>query len=146
MAAATFVSMTRLENKKIYRYTLATIIAGGNISNVEIEIPRKGHLRGFGIVTPTSTDLDLVLHQKTGVTVPSLDVILAVENITTGQYKELFDPAIPYFNNDTTVVSKLYISVVNADGGNPTGVMPIELIVEHASYLQHGNESAALGS
>jgi len=129
MATATFVSMTKIQNIKHYRFTIPSINAGATSAEYELEVPRKGMLAGFGIVAPTSVDFDFTLRQKTGITDPDQDILLKVEN-TNKQYKEyLF--AIPYFNNDTIITNKLYIIIINTDAGHPSGIFQVELEIGH---------------
>lgn len=129
MADATYVSLTRVQNVKHYRFTIPSIIAGATSAEYGLEVPRKGHLVSFGIVAPTSVDFDFTLRQKTGITYPNQDIILEVENINK-QYKE-FLFCIPYFNNDTTETNKLYIIIVNTDAINASGVFQVELGIAH---------------
>jgi hypothetical protein len=129
MADATFVSLTHIQNVKHYRFTIPSINAGITSAEYGIEVPRKGMLVGFGIVAPTSVDFDFTLRQKTSITYPDQDIILAVENINK-QYKELLF-SLPYFNNDTTIINKLYIIIVNTDGAHASGIFQVELDIAH---------------
>lgn len=128
MADATYVSLTHIQNVKHYRFTIPSILATATSAEYGVEVPRKGILVGFGIVAPTSVDFDFTLRQRTGVTFPDQDVILYEVNNNL-QYKEtLF---IPYFNNDTTIINKLYLEIVNTDGAHPSGIFQVELSIAH---------------
>jgi hypothetical protein len=129
MADATFVSLTRIQNLKHYRFTIPSILAGATSAEYSFEIPRKGILFGFGIVAPTSVDFDLTIRQKTGITFPDQDFILALENINK-QFKEYW-LAIPYFNNDATEINKLYCIIVNTDAAHASGIFQVELTIGH---------------
>lgn len=129
MADATFVSLTRVQNIKHYRFTIPSILAGATSAEYGMEVPRKGHLVSFGIVAPTSVDFDITLRQKTGITEPDQDFLLKVEDINL-QYKE-FLFMVPYFNNDTTETNKLYIVIVNTDMAHASGIFQVELGIAH---------------
>ena len=129
MADATFVSLTKIQNIKHYRFTIPSINAGATSAEYGIEVPRKGMLAGFGIVAPTSVDFDITLRQKTGITEPDQDFLLKVEDINL-QYKEyLF--MVPYFNNDTVITNKLYLIIVNTDVVHASGIFQVEIQIGH---------------
>lgn len=140
---ATFESMIRVESLKIYRYSLTSVAANTVGDECLIEIPRKGAIRGFGIVSPTSLDLDITVYQASGNYVKDSDVLLSVIGISDGQYKELFSPPIPFYNNDSPIMSQLWLLIRNADKVHATGVMEVEVIVQHEAYVQSGSPESA---
>lgn len=136
---ATFEFMIRLENVKIYRYSLTSLAAFTLGDECPLfSLPLKGELLGFGITAPGSTDLSLVLYQASGHYTLDNDILLQVSSITSGQYKELFKPVIPFFNNDSPIENQLWLLLSNNDKFNATGVMEVDLIVQHEAYVQHG--------
>jgi len=132
MADATFVSLTHVQNVKFYRFTIPSINAGATSAEYSLEVPRKGILVSFGLVAPTSIDFDFTLRQKTGVTYPDQDVILYEINENL-QYRETL--LIPYFNNDTTIINKLYLEIINTDMAHPSGIFQVELAIAHFNFL-----------
>jgi hypothetical protein len=129
MGTATFVSSVRNETIQTFRYTHATILAAGTAADIILGVPRKAQLLGIGITCPTSVDFDILLTQKTSITFPSNDIVVyAIDQVQ--QYKELFNPPIPYSNKETTEASALYLTIINTDAAHATGVITIDLIVK----------------
>lgn len=129
MGTATLILSKRINNIQVFRYTHATILAAGTAADIILGLPRKAQLLGLGISCPTSVDFDALLAQKTIISFPDNDIVVYVID-QVQQYKELFNPPIPYFNNMATEVSALYLTIVNTDALHATGSITIDLIVK----------------
>lgn len=123
---ATVVDFKRVNDFKIFRYSALTIDAGGN-RQLSIAIPRRGTFEGICVTVATSLDFNVQVAQKVDVAIPDKDILYRVETVTSKMLR-VTDLGIPYYNNDTTPVDKLYVTIENDDGVNATGAIAIEVI------------------
>ena len=128
MGTITVVDFKRVEYTKIFRFSHPTVLATANTGECILPVPRRGLLTSIKIVCPTSTDFDFTLYTKAGVTYPDLDVLIYIEN--SNKVYSASGLEIPYYNNDTVMANKLYLYLLNTDGGNPTGIISIELGID----------------
>lgn len=122
---ATVVDFKRINDFKVFRFSALTIAAGGN-RQLSVAIPRRGSLDGICVICPSSVDFNVIVAQKEDITPPDKDVLYRMETVTTGMLRAT-GLEIPYYNNDTTQVDKLYVTVQNDDAVNATGAISIEI-------------------
>lgn len=125
--AATVVDFRRVNEAKIFKFSATTNIAGAT-EQFSISVPRRGILNGLKVVCPTSVDFDILLTAKLDAVLLGADSLVSIQDITDGIVslnKESL--SIPYFNNDTVMVDKLYLTIINTDAMNATGVISIEV-------------------
>lgn len=128
----TVVDFKRVNYYKVFRFSISSIDAGGTGTDNVLPLPPRGVIHQVVVICPTSTSFNFALSTKLGVTAPSVDVIL--KDVTINKEYRSRNLGIPYFNNDTTMANKLYLTVVNNDLGNPTGVISVEVTIDERGY------------
>ena len=111
---------------KKYKFTIPTIPLSSDSGEVALALDQpKGQLEGVHVVGPTSTSFNISIRTKTGVTTPCSEEIYYRDGMN------LFINEIGilrlFKNEDTVQVNALYIKITNADSGNATGVVEINL-------------------
>ena len=113
----------------LYQFTLASVPLSQTGSEEEITaIPMMGTIKQVKIASPTSTDFDVTIFNKTGASANTNNVVLKIEGINLHYDEAELD--ITYRNADTTIESSLYCIVKNDDGGNATGAITVELFID----------------
>ena len=129
MGVATFVTSKRIDTNQIIRYTHPTINASTNVADIALGVPRQGRFLGLKVNCPTSVQFTLSLAQNSGLSGVGNDIILPTCANQNVQYNVIQSLPIPYFNNETTPASELFLTLNNTDSGHPTGLVTIDLLI-----------------
>ena len=134
MSSATLISTVNFRSAKwiqAYRYSIPTIPVSSISDEYSLdEIPSKGLLNCFRIVN-NSRNYDIFLRQQGNLVIPPdyhIDEILRVVDIDR-VYGDS-NLGIYYTNRDSIETDTLYLTILNNDPDNATGVVTLELYVE----------------
>lgn len=129
MIDATFVSKKKYTNNSIRSiYQISSVSTVTTSDEVRIPTSRaSGTVFGLQVVTLASTDFDVSLREKSGVTPPTVYEILKREdnNLNWGES----GIAIPFTNADNE--DYLYFKLTNNDTSNVSGTVTLSLFINY---------------
>lgn len=124
----TIINSTRMasaEKRRIITATLTEVLATATAVEIIPVSTTRGILKDFHIVT-TSTDFNISIRQKTGITPPSIDEIF---NFSNADLEHSFsNNSLSFFNTDVPQTSNLYLEIDNTIGDD-TGTISIKLVL-----------------
>ncbi len=121
----------RAHNRMVqYLFTLTSVDASDTGLEEELAgLPKQGMIKGINC-SCASTDFDLSIRNKTGVSADTNNEIFQTEGENLHYNETEATLVVPYVNRDTTQKGSLYAIVKNDDAVNATGDITLELTVE----------------